>query len=102
MQIVNVLGDDGGNLAGAVERGERAMAAPWLGRGESRLHGEAPPPGFVARIFADDEFIKGDRPVAGPQPARRAEVGNTALGRDTGAGKGNDDGCLGDHVAELL
>ena len=78
MQIVDVLGDDGGNLAGLVERGKRAVTASRLGSGKGRLHRKAPPPCFVARILAGNEFIKWNRAVAGPQSAGRAEIGNSA------------------------
>src|SRR5882672_5923511 len=102
MQIVDVLGDDGGNLAGLVERGQRAVTAPRLCCGKGRLHRKAPPPCLVAGILAGDEFIKRNRAVAGPQSAGRAEIGNSAFGRNTCAGEGKDGGGLGDHVAELL
>src|SRR5258708_28330770 len=102
MQIVDVLGDDGGNLAGPVERGERAVTAPRLCSGKGRLHRKSPPPGFIPGVGTGDEFIERDRPVAGPQSARRAEIGNPGFGRDTGAGEGNDDGGLGYHVAAPL
>ena len=102
MQIVDVLGDDRGDLAGLVERGQRPVPAAGLRRGKGRLHRKAPPPGFVPRLGTCDEFVERDRAIAGPQPARRAEVGNTAFGRNAGAGEGNDTGCLGDHVAEAL
>ena len=46
MQIVDVLGDDRGDLAGPVERGQRAVAAAGLCRGKGRLHRKAPPPGL--------------------------------------------------------
>ena len=80
MQIVDILGDDGGDLAGLVERGERAMTASRLRRGKSRLHRKAPPPCLVPGVRTGDEFIERDRPVAGPQAARRAEIGNAAFG----------------------
>src|SRR5260221_7073958 len=47
MQIVDVLGDDGGDLAGPVERGERAVTAPRLCRGKGRLHRKTTPPSFI-------------------------------------------------------
>ena len=102
MQVVDVLGDYGGNLARPVERGQGTVTAAGFGRRKSRLHRKAPPPGFVAGILAGDEFIERDRPVAAPQPARRTEVGNAAFGRNAGAGEGNDAGGFGDHVAELF
>ena len=102
MQIVDVLGDDGRNLAGLVERGQRAVTAPGPRRGEGRLHRKTPPPCLVPRIGTGDEFIERDRTVAGPQSAGRTKIGNAAFGRNAGAGKGNDGGGLGDHVAELF
>src|ERR1700738_2471920 len=86
MQIVDVLGDHGGDLAGPVERSQCAVAAPWLRRGEYRLHRKAPPPCLVAGVLAGNEFIERDRAVAGPQSARRAEIGNAAFCRDAGTG----------------
>src|SRR5580700_9796385 len=78
------------------------MTTSWRSRSERRLHGKAPPPRFVPRRPAGDELIKRNRPVAGPQPARRAEVGNAALGRNPRAGKRNDNVGFGDHLAEPL
>ena len=76
------------------------MTASRLGGGESRLHRKAPPPRLVASILAGDEFIKRDRTVARPQSAGRAEIGNSAFSRNARAGKGNNGGRLGDHIAE--
>src|ERR1700724_545420 len=56
MQVVDVLGDDGRDLASLIERGERAVAAPRLGRREGRFHRKAPPPGFGPRFRTGDEF----------------------------------------------
>src|SRR5579872_7313056 len=102
MQIVDVLGDHGRDLAGTIERGKRAVTASGPGGRKRRLHGKAPPPRFIARLLACDELVERDRPVARPQSARRAEIGNAAFGRDAGAGEGNDDGRRGDHLAEAL
>jgi hypothetical protein len=102
MQIVDVLGDDGGDLAGPVERGKRAVAASRPRRGKGRFHRKAPPPCLIPGIGTGDELIERDRAVAGPQSAGRAEVGNPAFGRNAGAGEGNDGRGLGDHVAELF
>ena len=54
------------------------------------LHGEAPPPGFVAHLLARQEFVERDRPVLGPDPAGRTEIRNAAFGRDAGAGERQD------------
>src|SRR5439155_899038 len=87
MQIVDVLRHYAGRLAGAIEAGQRQMAATRERRGKMLLHGEAAPPGLVARLLAREEFVERDRPVLGPDPARRAEVRNAAFGRNAGAGE---------------
>src|SRR2546430_4367357 len=69
MQIVDVLGDDARNLAGPVERGQRAVAASRLCCGECRFHREAPPPCFVPGVRTGDKFVECNRTVAGPQSA---------------------------------
>jgi hypothetical protein len=102
MQIVDVLGDDGRNFAGLVERRQRTVAATWSCGGKGRLHVEPPPPPLNARILTRNELIVGDRPVAAPQPSRRTEVGDAALGRNSCTREGNNDICRRNHVAELL
>ena len=74
MKVVNVLRDDTGQLAGAIERCERAVTAAGLCGAERLLHGETPLPGFVARFLAGDELVVHDRPVLGPNPAGRTEI----------------------------
>src|ERR1700724_3273507 len=81
MQIVDVLGDDGGNLAAPVQRSQRAMTASRPRRGEGRLHRKAPPPCLIPGIPAGDEFIERNRTVAGPQSAGGTEIGNSGFGR---------------------
>ena len=100
MQVVDVLGDDGGNFAGTIERRQGAVTTPRFGLVEGVLHGKAPAPCFVAGVLAGHEFIERNRLIAAPQSARRAEVGNAAFGRNPGSGKGHDDGRARDHVAE--
>src|SRR5215207_3459284 len=102
MQIVDVLGDDRRDLAGLVERGQRAMPAAGLGRSEGLFHRKAPPPGLGPRRSAGNEFVERDRAVTRPQAAGRAEIRNAAFGGNAGSGKGNDTRRFGDHVAELL
>ena len=93
MQIVDVLRHHRRHLAGAIEASQRPMAAPRLGLAELVAHGEAAPPGFVARFLAGQELVERDRPVLGPNPARRAEIGDAAFGRDAGAGERQDARC---------
>ena len=52
MQIVDALRDQRRHLAGAIEAGERVVAAPGLRRRQLLVHGEASPPEFVARVLA--------------------------------------------------
>ncbi len=66
MQIVDVLGNDGRNLAGPVERGQRAVATSRLCRGECRFHREAPPPCLVPGVRTGDKLVEWNRTVAGP------------------------------------
>src|SRR5205807_1765181 len=73
MQIVDVLRDDAGNLAGSIERRKRAMPATGLGCCKRRFHRKAATPGLVARFLAGDKFVERDRPVACPQPSGRTE-----------------------------
>ena len=87
VQIVDVLRHHRRRLAGPVEAGERPMAAARPGAAEAVLHGETPPPRLVAHVAARQEVVERDRPVPGPEAARRAEIGDTALGRDAGAGE---------------
>jgi lactoylglutathione lyase len=88
------------HLAGAIEARQRPMAPARLGVAELVAHGEATPPGFVTRFLARQEFIERNGPILGPNPPRRAEIGDTAFGRDTGTGKRQDDFGLPDHVPQ--
>src|SRR4030081_2087831 len=67
------------------------MSAPGLRGGKMRIHGETPPPSLVSHLLAGEELIERDRPVLGPEPARRPEVGYAALRRNAGASEGSDD-----------
>ena len=42
-----------------------------------------------------------DRSIFGPQPARRAKIGDAALGRDAGAGKGQNPVGILDQAAQI-
>ena len=46
------------------------------------------------------EFIERNRCVLGPDPARRAEIGNAAFGRDAGARERNDNLGRLHHLAQ--
>src|SRR6476619_6761103 len=87
MQVVDVLRDYGGRLAGAVEAREREVAAARPGGGELRVHGKAAPPRLVPHFLAREEIIERDRPVLRPEPAGRAEIRDAALGGNSGAGE---------------
>ena len=100
MQIVDVLRHQRRHLAGAIEAGERPMAAARLRLGETLLHDEAPPPGFVAHLAARHEGVERDRLVLGPQAAGRAEIRNAAFGRDPGPGEGQIRPRVLDQVAQ--
>ena len=98
MQVVDVLGDHGGNLAGPIQAGQRAVAPSRPGIAELVGHGEATPPGFVARFLARHELIERNRPVLGPQPAGRTEVGYAAFGGDAGPGERHGNLGIADEV----
>src|SRR4051812_20695261 len=102
VQIVDVLRDDGRDLARLIERRQRPVAAARPRRGKGGLHGESAAPCLVAGLLTGDKFVVADRPVAGPYTAWRAEVGNPAFGRDAGAGEWNDNLCGGNQVAKTF
>jgi hypothetical protein len=94
MQVVDVLSHHARRLACAIERGQRLVAAAGPGATELVLHGEAPPPGFVARLLAGEEIRKVDRPHPGPDAAGGAKIRDAAFGRDARTGKRHDDAGL--------
>src|SRR4029077_5106388 len=100
MQVVDILGDDGGHLTGAVKARQRPVSAARPGIAELVGPGEAAAPGFVARLLARQELVEWDRLVLGPQPPGRAEIGNAAFGRNTGPGKWDNDPSLVDQVLQ--
>ncbi len=102
MQIVDILRHHRRNLAGPVEARQRPVAAAGFGPAELLLHGETPPPAFVAHLLALQEVAELDRPHLGPDAAGRAEVGDAALGRDAGPGERHDDPGVGDQAAQAL
>ena len=87
VQPVDILGDDGGDLAAPHQRIDRAVAAVGFGRLEDVLHREAPPPGFAARLLGGQELVEIDRRHLRPDAARAAEIGYAGLGADAGAGE---------------
>src|SRR5579864_4873527 len=100
VQVVDVLGDDRGHLAGAVKARQRPVAAARPGIAELVGHGEAPPPRFVARLLARQELVERDRLVLGPQAPGRAEIGDAALGGNAGPGEWDNDPSLVDQVLQ--
>ena len=102
MQVVDVLRDYGGRLAGAVEARERKVAAARLGGGEWRVHGKSPPPRLVPHLLAREELVERDRPVLRPEPAGRAEIGDAALGGNPGTGERGYDARGFDQALQLV
>src|SRR3954467_3323305 len=70
MQIVDILGDDGRNLAGPVQRSQSAMTASRPRLRKHRLHCKSPPPCFCPGIRTGHEFVERDRAVTRPQSTR--------------------------------
>ena len=92
VQVVDILSHHAGRFARR-DRAKRAPVAPArLRAAELFLHGEAPPPGLVARLLAGDEVREVDRPHPGPDAAGGTEIRDAAFGRDAGAGERHDDG----------
>jgi len=87
MKIIDILGDDGRRLAVPVETRQREMPATRPGAGEMLFHGESPPPCFVAHFLICEEVFEWNRPVLSPQPARRAEIRDTAFGGNARPGE---------------
>ena len=90
VQSVDVLRDDAADAAGRFPMGKHAVAGVGLGRAELAVHLGFLPPVFVPGVGAFEELVEKDRAIPGPHAARRAEVGDAALGADAGAGQ--DDG----------
>ena len=62
VQPVDVLGDDGADLAAAHQRSDGAVAAVGLGRAQrSSLGREAAPPGLPPRLLGGEEIVEIDR-----------------------------------------
>src|SRR5262249_82014 len=102
VQVVDILGDNARNLAGLVQCSKSPVAAARLGRRKHRRHRKPALPGLVPRLLARHELVVGDRPVAGPDAARRAEVGDAAFGGDPGAGEGDDAETSGKQLPQSL
>src|SRR5580692_1917624 len=98
MEIIDVLGDDGGNLAGSVKARQRPVAPPRPGIAELVGHGKTPPPGFVARLLAPEELVERDRLVLGPKAPGRTEIGDAAFGRNAGPRKWDSGPSLVDQI----
>src|SRR5205085_6304145 len=84
VQIVDVLRDHRRRLPGLVEAREREMPPARPRTLELVLHRKAPAPGLIAHLLACHEGIERDRLHPRPDAAWRAEIGNAALGRDSG------------------
>lgn len=68
VEVVDVLGDDAGRLAGAHQPGDRAVAAVGFGAGDVAVDDEFPPPRLAARVFGGDEVLEVDRRGLRPDP----------------------------------
>src|SRR5215212_9533421 len=77
------------------------MAAAGFCAAELFFHGESPPPAFVPCLLVREEVAELDRAHLGPDAARRTEIRNAALGRNSLAGKRNHRAGLLDQVAQL-
>src|SRR4051794_16061885 len=66
------------------------MAAAGLGLAQRLVHGEAAPPGFVARVLTCQKLVERNRGVLGPQPAGRTKIRDSAFGRDPSACERDD------------
>src|SRR5262249_6715196 len=67
---------------------------------EILLHGEPSPPSFVPHLLACYKCIERYLFVLCPNASGRAEIGNSALGRNTCPGKGNDDRSIFDQLPQ--
>ena len=89
VQAVDVLGDQGMQLATPFERHERAV--PRIGFGMPCRVINAALPGELTDLRIRHVVVKAREPfglgVPGPNALRPPEVGNTGFGRDTGAGQ---------------
>ena len=94
MQLVDVLRDHAADAAGGFPLGEHAMAGVRLGGGELAVGFALLPPVFVAGVGAFEKLVEVDGAILRPHAARRAEVGDAALGADAGAGE-HDGGTRG-------
>jgi hypothetical protein len=85
MQRVDVLGDDRADEAALLELGERSVAGVRLGveQHAQPLSVEAPDALGVAAKGVDGRDL--ERVDVGPDPGRRTEVRDPALGRDAGS-----------------
>src|SRR5262245_45469807 len=101
MEIVNVLCDQPRHFASAIKTRDRAMAATWLRPAELIFHDEASAPGLVPHLLIHHKSVEGDRLHLRPDPARRANIRNSALGGDPCPGEWDDRRGLLDQVAEV-
>src|ERR1700738_3614581 len=102
MKVVDVLRDYGGGFPRAIKACQRKMTTAWLRGGKLRVHCEAPSPRFVAHFPARKKVLERNRLVLGPEPTRRAKIGNAALGGNAGTGERRDHPCRFDQPNELV
>ena len=102
MQVIDVLRDQRGDLAGAMQGGQSLMSTARTCGCKTRFHGEPPAPSLVTHILTGDKLVVRDRAVFGPKPARRPKVRDPALGGDPRAGKRDNDGRLIDQSSQTI
>src|ERR1700730_18330044 len=102
MQVVNVLGHNSSDLAGAIKARQREVPATRLGVAKLILHGKSSAPSLIAEILTGQEIAKRDRLIASPQTTRRAEIGDARLGGNAGPGKREDHFGISNQLTQTL
>jgi len=89
MEPVNVLGDHTADPVFTFPRGKREMPDTGLGCGKVGVAFTFLPPVLVSGLGTGQELVVVDGPVFRPHTTGRAEVGNAALGANSGTGEHN-------------
>ena len=102
VQAIDILGDDVAELAQAGQFGKGAMSPARLDLADLLADLQVTVQGLAAHFRRRHEGLEVDRLVPGPDAAGRAEIGDAALGRDTGTGEADDPGCLIDQLLQTV